>query len=254
MYSFLEKLPEIITVFCFGAVFGSFATMASHRMPLGEDMILKSSACPKCKHKLGFLDLFPILTWLFSGGKCRHCRAKISVRYPLTEFALAAIFVVIYLKFGFSLTAFALYYTSVILVIMSVIDIEKQIIPNLIHILLLPGAVLYAYSTEQSWTYSAVGFVAALLATLALRYIFWLWKKKEGLGMGDVKFFAIAGIFIGWQGLVPFMFYAGILGIFSGLLWKRLGKGEQYPFGPALAIALFICILTPKLLIEYIGS
>src|SRR5271154_5209537 len=89
----------LFTLFC-GLVFGSFITLASWRLPRGEDIIVKPSRCPKCENKLGFRDLWPVLSWALSKGKCRHCGTKVSARYPLIEIVTAALFLLVYSRYG----------------------------------------------------------------------------------------------------------------------------------------------------------
>jgi leader peptidase (prepilin peptidase)/N-methyltransferase len=248
----LQKLPEIIVFFLFGSIFGSFATMASYRIPRDEDIVMRPSCCPKCNHRLGFLDLFPIFSWLFSGGKCRHCKSPVSCRYPLIELALSSLFVLIYLKIGANLEGFALCALAICLVIMITVDLEHQIIPDSIQLAMLITGIIYSYAIGIRWQECLGGAAVGLAVALSLRYGFWLYKKREGLGMGDVKFFAVAGLFLGIKAFAPFMFLSGIIGVTSGILWKKAGKGDEFPFGPALAIAMFLCLIIPEYTVNVI--
>ncbi len=246
MEIFYQQLPFIIFSFIFGLIFGSFATMASYRIPRGEDLIYKKSRCPSCEHDLGFLDLFPVFSWVFSGGKCRHCKLKVSCRYPLTELVMGVLFVLIYMQSGLTLEALSLFGTVVCLVIMVVTDLEQRIIPDLIQIALVPLGILYLYSQNAEIHQYFTGPILGLTVAAALRQGFYLWKKREGLGMGDVKFFAVAGLFLGIDAFAPFMLYSGIIGVLFSIIWKMLGKGEEFPFGPALAISMLACLLFPQ--------
>lgn len=93
-------------VFIIGTLFGSFFTLATYRIPRKQDIVFKRSYCPNCGHELGFFDLFPVLSYIFVGGKCRYCKEKISIRYPLFELSNGLVFVAIYLLFGFSVYFF----------------------------------------------------------------------------------------------------------------------------------------------------
>ncbi len=242
----IDKWMGVIIALVFGMLFGSFATMASYRIPRGEDLVVKRSGCPSCGHHLGFLDLFPLFSWLFNLGKCRYCKVAISCRYPLTEAFMATLFVMVYLIYGFTLVSLPIYALVVVLVIITVIDFEHQIIPDILQIAIIPIGILYRYNAESELSEYFTGPLAGLFISLSLRYGFWLWKKKEGLGMGDVKFFAVAGLFLGIQGFVPFMLMSGLMGIFTSLIWKKLGKGPEFPFAPALIASLLLCILFPE--------
>src|SRR4051812_8689122 len=91
---------ELLFVLFAGLVFGSFVTCASYRLPLEQDIVVKPSYCPHCNARLGFKDLWPVLSWLTNRGKCRHCQVKVSARYPLTELATAALFLLVYAHYG----------------------------------------------------------------------------------------------------------------------------------------------------------
>ncbi len=230
----------------FGMVLGSFATMASYRIPRGEGLVIKPSRCPACGHRLGLLDLFPIFSWLVNTGKCRHCHAKISIRYPLTEIAMASLFILVYMKLGINLAAFAMLGLVVCLVIMVVTDLEHRIIPDSIQIALLLLGILYRYALDSNITEYFSGALLGLGFAFALRYGFFFWKKREGLGMGDVKFFAVAGMFLGIKAFIPFLFFSGIMGIIFSYFWKKLGGEEEFPFGPALAASMLFCLIFPE--------
>jgi prepilin signal peptidase PulO-like enzyme (type II secretory pathway) len=245
----LQALAIIISL-VFGLLFGSFATMASYRIPRGEDLIIKPSHCPKCKHRLGFLDLFPVFSWLFNRGKCRHCGIKVHWRYPATELLMSSLFTIIYIKAGPTLLCLTLMCMVLFLVIMIVTSLEHKIIPDLIHILLIPVGFIYRYSTHSQWYEYFTGALLGLFIAFSLHFIFSIWKKKKCLDIGSLKFFAVAGIFLGPQGIVPFLLLSGAIGIVTSLIWKKLDKGLEFPFSPSLAASLFLCILFPEYTIE----
>jgi len=242
----LNTIELLFTLFV-GLTFGSFVTLVSYRLPLGEDIVIKPSRCPKCETKLQFLDLWPVLSWVCNGGKCRHCKTPISARYPLTELATAAMFVLLYLKFGLTIKAIMLAMLWVILMVMIVVDFEHYIIPDQIHYVLLPLGLGYQYyigtPADSVLKGAMLGGGIALLLHYGYRYL----RKKEGLGFGDVKFFAVAGVWLGLNPIVPFLFFSGLLGVITGLIWKILKKGPIFPFGPSLALALYLCIVFPEI-------
>ncbi len=238
---------ELLIVFVFGLVFGSFITCASYRLPIDIDVIKKPSYCPSCQAKLGVRDLFPVFSWIFSGGKCRHCTAKISVRYPMIELATGVLFSFLYLRYGLSPQTFILAGMVVMLMIMIVADLEHFIIPDSVHVILLPLALLYHYVQGTLSPEILLGFGVMTALALLLHYGYSYLRGRTMLGFGDVKFFAVAGIWLSFSVIPVFLFLAGALGIVLGLIWRALGKGQVFPFGPALAIALFICIAYPQI-------
>ena len=228
-----------------GLTFGSLVTLVSYRLPLGEDIAIKPSRCPKCETKLRFLDLWPVLSWLLSCGRCRYCKAPISPRYPLTELVTASMFLLLYMKYGLTLQAILLALMGVALMVMIVVDIEHYIIPDQVHYILLPLALAYHVVVGTPAESAAMGFLLGAAIGLALHHGYRMIRKKEGLGFGDVKFLAVAGLWLGLKPIVPFLFFAGLFGVATGLLWRVIGKGPIFPFGPSLACSLFLCIVFP---------
>lgn len=229
-----------------GLCFGSFVTLLSHRLPLGESIVAPRSRCPRCKVTLRVRDLVPVFSWCVNRGQCAHCHAPVSGRYPVIELAQAALFVLCYVMVGLSWDLLFLCAFSVLLLSMVVIDLEHYIIPDSLQwLMFLLGAAYALYGFEPLVNrFVSAGF--GLFLGLGLHYGFKWIKNKEGLGFGDVKFLAVAGIwmpqFTAWP---VYLFVAGILGIGTALVWRVTGRGELFPFGPALAIALFFVILAP---------
>ncbi len=240
-FSFIHALFML----CVGLSFGSFVTLASYRLPRGEDIVVKPSRCPNCDTKLDFFDLWPVLSWALSKAKCRHCSVKVSARYPLTELATGAMFLWLYFNFGFTPICGMLSALWVMLMIMIVVDLEHYIIPDQVHWVLLPLAMVYHMLMKTPADDVVGGFLMGAGVGLALHHGYRVLRKKEGLGFGDVKFFAVAGLWLGVRPFVPFLFFSGLFGIGLGLLWRMLGRGPIFPFGPALALALFLCVVSP---------
>lgn len=238
---------ELLFILFAGLCFGSFITCASYRLPLDIDVIKKPSFCPSCNAKLTFKDLWPVLSWVTAGGKCRHCKTKVSVRYPLIEIFTAAIFLLIYHQYGWTLQALLLVLLAVALLIMIVADLEHYIIPDQIHVFMLPLGLIYHYVIGTPPKEVTYGFLFGAGLGLALHYGYGALRKKEVLGFGDVKFFAVAGVWLTFMPFIPFLFFSGIFGVCFGLVWRACGKGPVFPFGPALAASLFMCVIFPEI-------
>jgi prepilin signal peptidase PulO-like enzyme (type II secretory pathway) len=241
----------VVTVF--GLCFGSFVTMASYRLPREQGIVRKPSCCTSCGQKLGVLDLFPVFSWLFARGRCRHCGAGVSVRYPLTELVTACAFLLVYSRYGISLHAGVLMLLAVALLVMIVADLEHYIIPDMVHLVLLPLGFIYHYLKVSDASEVLGGLAAGLVLGLALHYGYYYLRKRHGLGFGDVKFLAVAGFWLGLTPLVPFLFYAGMFGVATGLLWRLIRRGTVFPFGPALALSLFMCVVYPEIPAQFWG-
>jgi leader peptidase (prepilin peptidase) / N-methyltransferase len=229
-----------------GAAIGSFLTLITYRLPREEKIGMTRSRCPQCGTTLKVADLFPILSWSFSGGKCRHCKTKVGVRYPLTEFACALGAVAAAYRYGFTLEAFAIAGLWWCIVAIIITDLEHYIILDEVQIAVIVFGVLYHYAIGTDVTQViAAGFIGLAIG-LTLKYGFLYLRNKDGLGLGDVKLLFGAGIWLAsGASFVPFLFFAGVLGVVFGLGWRVVGRGEVFPFGPALAISLLLCVVWP---------
>jgi len=164
---------------------------------------------------------------------------------------MAVLFAVVYMNFGVSLKAIAMLGLVVSLVIMIVTDLEHRIIPDEIQISVLLFGILYRYAMDSEIEQYFSGSILGLCIALGLRYGFYLWKRREGLGMGDVKFFAVSGMFLGIKAFLPFLFFSGIFGIIFSLAWKKIHDEEEFPFGPALAFSMLLCLIYPEYSVNY---
>ena len=269
---FLSTFPVwLVTggVFTLGLFLGSFVSALSWRLPRGHSILeiegSKRSVCPQCRTPLGVKDLVPLLSYLLSGGKCRHCHKKISRRYPLIELMTALFCTVLFSFTDFaqaSLSGFAVMMAlAVVLSAMFVIDLEHKIIPDRLNIALallglLAIAIPYldaAPPQETLWHRLGIAAVSAVLYGLlpiVIRYVFLLVTKKDGLGFGDIKFFAAAGLWIGLPALPIFMILSGLGGVLLGVVWKKTTGEKALPFGPALIIAFTVCLCLPEEIIS----
>jgi len=239
--------PEFIFVLCSGLCFGSLVTLLSYRLPLNEDVVVKPSRCPKCEVKLRMYDLVPLLSWIMLHGRCRDCHAPISIRYPLTEVATALMFVLLYTMHGLTPLGIVLAVTWAVVMVMMVVDIEHFIIPDSVHFALIALGIAYHVIIDSSAEAVLGGFFTGGFIGLSLRYGYRIVRRKDGMGMGDVKFLAVAGLWLGIKALVPFLFFSGVFGIVTGLIWRGTGKGPIFPFAPALGLSFFFSVIFPQL-------
>jgi prepilin signal peptidase PulO-like enzyme (type II secretory pathway) len=231
-----------------GAAIGSFLTLATYRLPRDEKIGMTRSRCPSCGTTLRVADLFPIFTWIFAGGKCRHCKTKVSARYPLTELACALGALAAAYHYGFTLHAFAITGLWWCIVAIIVTDLEHYIILDEVQVAIVVFGVLYHYAIGSDFMeVIAAGFIGLLIG-LTLKYGFLYLRNKDGLGLGDVKLLFGCGIWLAsGASFVPFLFFSGVLGVVFGLGWRVIGRGEVFPFGPALAAALLACVVWPAM-------
>lgn len=234
---------EIFGVVVFGAIFGSFISAASWRLPREENLVSESSKCRSCKADLKTRDLVPIFSWLFSRGKCRHCGVGIGKRYILCELLTVATFLLNYFIYGLSPEFFVITLFCIGMLILIISDFETYIIPDTSVVLMAIAAISHAILFDKDISGLVLAAVIAVLGSLAVRQIFIWVMKKDPLGFGDVKLFAVAGLWLGSFMLPFYLILSGVLGIVTGAVWQKLFKQEVFPFGPAMAVSLYIMIV-----------
>jgi leader peptidase (prepilin peptidase)/N-methyltransferase len=232
--------------FILGALFGSFANVAILRIPKEESVVTPASRCVKCNAKIKFYDNIPILSWLILRGKCRSCGEKFSFRYCFVEILTASLFAVAFMKLGWSYYLLEILILLLGLVVVSFIDLDHFIIPDKIS---LPGIVLGLLggliNPERTFTDSLLGMLLGGGFLWAVAYVYYLIKKEEGMGGGDIKLLAWIGAVLGWKS-VPFVILgSSILGSIIGIFLILKQKGNLktiIPFGPYIALAAIIYI------------
>lgn len=233
---------DIILVFIFGTMLGSFASFLSYRLAHDNDVFARNSTCPKCNHKLGFLDLFPVLSWLFLAGKCRYCEAKISIRYPLIEISAAFSTLLFYYIFQPFINNVFLALCFFCLFLSIITDLEHYIIPESLQFAIMLSAILHAYVNGLSLFQIFLAPFIVILVILAIKYSYIFIRKKDGLGLADVTLLASLTIIIGLKNFVVMLFLSGIFGVIFGLLWTKIYNSKIFPFAPAIIFAFIICI------------
>ena len=239
---------ELITVSCLGLILGSFSTALAYRVPREMPWGKVRSACPACKTVLGARDLVPFFSWALSGGKCSHCHEKVHWRYPLTEIISAVLCVIVYFVFGLTAESLLIMTAVPFLLALFVVDLEHMILPNqLVLILFMLGVARLAFllfvDGFHTWDELAITYGVGAILYMGLPLIIGIVMskilKKDSLGMGDVKFFFVAGI---WLGLYNFSYYlilSGSLAIVFALVWRLIVKKQAFPFGPALITTFY---------------
>lgn len=252
---FIYDNIELIVIMLLGMSTGSFITMASYRLSLKDkkffDLLLQPSKCPKCSNNLRALNLVPIFSWLFQRGKCSFCKSKIPVRYFLIEIINLVSFVLIYFalnkKIDAQLILILLIFLSLFLMIIT--DLENYFISDFNQIFCAILIIIYHFLVTSKqvegndflyYLFSALFYLAF---GLILHYIFKLVTKKDGIGVDDIKFFAVAGLALGIDKFAIFLFLSGFIGIIFGAIWQKLKNDYSFPFAPAL-IAAFIISFT----------
>jgi len=240
----------IITLFSllFGLILGSFLNVCIHRIPRKESLVRPPSACPQCNERIRFYDNIPLISYVILRGKCRFCRKPIPVRYPIVELLTGSLSMSLFVKYGLTPHYFFFFFFSASLVIVTFIDLRHKIIPDVIS---LPGILvgLAAVSLFRlnglSWKDSLIGMIigGGLLFLIGVSYE-WL-RKKEGMGMGDVKLLAMIGAWMGYMALPYIILISSLTGIIIGggsLLLTKRDLGQRIPFGPFLVLGTLMTL------------
>ncbi len=205
------------------------------------------SSCPKCGHLITAIENIPVLSYLFLKGKCRECKTRISIRYPLIEILCAVIAFLVAWKFGVTSTAAAMILLSWALVALSMIDYDHQFLPDEITLPFLWLGLLFNGYYNIIPLYDAVlGAVIGYMTFWCLYKIFKIVTGKEGMGYGDFKLLALLGAWFGWQSLLMIILISSLTGAIIGItliVLKLQEKGKPIPFGPYLAIAGWIVLM-----------
>lgn len=239
-------METLILVILFGLIWGSFLNVVIYRVPAGLSLVRPPSACPACKARIKPYDNIPVVSFLVLRGKCRFCGAKIPVSYFLVELLTPAAFAVLYLRFGWGLTFVAAALFTSALIALGFIDFKHKILPDKIT---YPGIVL---ALAYAFVRSDLTFLQALLGgavgagfLLVVYGAYYLLRKKEGLGLGDVTMMFMVGAFLGWLNALLTLILASVVGAAAGILIIVLKKKDlQYmlPYGSFLAPAAFVAL------------
>lgn len=244
----------LLYVFLFGLVVGSFLNVCIYRLPRRESLAWPGSRCTSCGRSLSWYENIPVVSWVVLGGRCRTCRTRISVIYPLVELVTATVFVAGWLIYGPTpLLAVRLLFACAMIVLFA-IDLKHQILPNLIT---LPGIVvgfIASLVVPPGWISSLLGIVLGGGVLLAIAEAYYRARGIEGLGMGDVKMLAMIGAFLGWR----LMLVALVLASFSGslvgvavLLSGRGGMKYALPFGTFLAAGALAAAVVGDVILDW---
>jgi len=238
-----------------GAMVGSFLNVCICRLPKGESIITPRSHCPQCQTLIRFYDNIPLLSYLLLHGKCRSCRAPISIQYPTVEGVTALGSLVLFLKFGISWEYLLYFLFLSALIVITVIDLYHQIIPDVISlpgvgIGLLASLVLPHLTFLNSLTGALLGGGSLFLVATLYQWFF----KREGMGGGDVKLLAMVGAFLGWKAVILTILFSSFIGSITGIIFIAVkGKNLKYaiPFGPFLSLGAVLSLFMGEEIVRW---
>ncbi|WP_164503825.1 prepilin peptidase [Rickettsiales endosymbiont of Stachyamoeba lipophora] len=232
---------EIIAWILLAAVLGSFITMLTHRMVNGEDMIFERSYCPKCLKTLKWYNLIPIISYLLQRGKCSNCGSNISKRYLIIEIATVGIFLFCYCYYhGQDVYFYAFLY--LIFLTMIITDLEYLVVFDLMQILFAMAAIIYMVNNNLDFLVQLRYALITYAFFFGLNLVYSLVRKKDGIGLADIKFLGIAALFLTPLEVVWLIFLSGLCGVIFGSVWVLFKKSRQFPFIPCIIISFVILL------------
>jgi len=250
----------LVLVVVIGLVFGSFLNVVIFRVPRGMSLVRPPSTCPACGARIKPYDNVPVLSWLWLGGKCRHCRGPISTLYPMVEMLTALCFVLVFIRSGRALSleflAGCLFASA--LIALGFIDYFHQVLPDSITMPSLVLALAYSFFRDDlTFRGALLGAVSGAGFLLLVYGAYRLIRRKEGLGMGDVTMLLMIGAYLGLARTLLTLLLASFVGaVFGVFLIARRKKDLQFalPFGTFLAPAAFVSALWGERIVSlYLG-
>ncbi len=249
----MDWMPYLIVymyIFFLGCILGSFLNVVAYRIPLKRSFVEGRSSCVHCGTQIKWYDLIPLLSYVFLRGKCRHCKTKISMRYPLVELLMGALCVGTVWCKGFTLLTICLCIYGAILLVISLIDWDTMLIPNTLVLCVLVCAIPFCLGVNDLAFWERIaGFfmisVPLFLCTLCINGAF---------GGGDIKFMAVSGLILGpWNSIVAFFIAVLLGGMYAMyLLWiRKIGKKAHMPFGPFLCMGCYSAMLFGEEIIKW---
>jgi leader peptidase (prepilin peptidase)/N-methyltransferase len=260
----------------FGLMIGSFLNVVIHRVPKmmqresdnyvahesGKplphtdryNLLVPRSACPHCGHQITAMENIPVISWLFLRGKCSHCKAPISARYPMVELVTALVSALLIWRFGTGVAGLATLVFAWMLIAMTMIDADTQLLPDDLTLpLLWLGLLVNLNGTFVPLEEAVIGAAAGYLTLWGVYWLFKLATGKEGMGYGDFKLLAALGAWLGWKMLPVIILLSSVVGALVGIaliVFARHGRDKPIPFGPYLAAAGMLALLYGKPLAE----
>lgn len=238
-----DKLDYVL-VTILGLVIGSFLNVCIYRIPKEESIAFPPSHCANCNHKLKPIDLVPVFSYIFLIGRCRYCKEKISIRYPLIEILNAVLYLIVYLNFGLELITLKYCILVSILIVIGMIDYDTQFV--FASTTIFGGIIGVIFIIVQAIVYNsgvADLILGGLIGFAVIGLIVFLTK---GMGEGDIEIATVCGLFLGVKGILLGLFLAIIMGGIVGIiiLALKLKKAkEKIAFGPFIALGSLISML-----------
>lgn len=239
MLLFLELTPHII-IFIFGITIGSFLNVCIYRIPLGESIVTAPSHCMTCGRKLKWYDMVPVFSWLVLGGKCRNCKSKISVQYPIIEGVNGILYVMICAVNGLEWSSVIYCFMASALLALSIIDWRTYEIPFGINVFLFVLGIAMTILDRGNLVEHLIGMICVSV----LLGILYLLTGGRAIGGGDIKLMFACGLILGWKLILLAFFLGCIIGSVVHIIRMSVKKaGRMLAMGPYLSAGIFLAAL-----------
>lgn len=243
----LTLIPYIV-IFLFGIIIGSFLNVCIYRIPKKENIVRVRSHCMNCGYQLKWYDLIPLFSYLFLGGRCRKCKQKISVQYPIIEALNGSLYLLIYAVHGFSMETLLYCLLFSALLALSVIDSRTYEIPFGINLFILALGLVRLIADYANWLDYGIG----LLSVSLFLYLIYFLTKGRGIGGGDIKLMAACGLLLGWKLNILAFLLGCIIGAIVHLIRMKLTKADHVlAMGPYLSVGVMIAALWGEQMIQW---
>jgi leader peptidase (prepilin peptidase)/N-methyltransferase len=243
-------------VACFGLIIGSFLNVCIHRLPRGESVVWPASRCPDCKAALKPYDNIPVLGYMMLKGRCRSCGKTISPRYAVVELLTLGVFVAGFLFYPAPLMVQRIVFGCAMIVLFFV-DLEHQRLPNEITVPGILAGLACSFFMPPGWRSSLIGIIIGGGSLWAVGELWFLIRREEGMGFGDVKMLAMIGAFLGWQLMLATLFVSTILGSIIGVAMIAMKRGNlktALPFGCFLALGAILASVAGNAAVNWYAS
>ena len=244
-----------IIISLYGLLIGSFLNVCIYRIPRRESIAFPPSHCPSCNTNLKCYNLIPVISYVVQGGQCGNCGEKISLQYPVIELLNAILYLLTYIKYGFTLDFFFYAIIFSILIVIAIIDLNEMIIPDILVSIIVGMTIIYklvgyiVYHQSPQLLDSISGLVLS-----ALLFVIIIIVSKGGMGSGDVTLIGSLGLILGIKHIFLTIFLSFILGAIISivlLIMKIKGRKDPIPFGPFIILGFFIVVFWGEQLISW---
>lgn len=237
----------LIFIALFGLLVGSFLNVVIYRLPLGQGLVKTNSHCFSCGSQINWYDNIPLVSYALLRGRCRVCKSKISIQYPLVEALNSILWILIYVRYQLSIETLIYCIMTSVLLALAVIDLKTFEIPRVFNIILVIIGLVYTCIDYNNFINHLVG----LVCVSGVLFILWFISAGRWIGFGDVLLMASTGIIVGWQSVIVGFYIGCVLVVLIYLpIMKILNLKNKFAFGPYLSAGIYISIFVTNYIVQ----